>query len=89
MSPSLFLYSVRMALPSVELRSASPHFGPSHNLLRHRFRDNSYLAGPIPLPVPGVGTSALWQCHVSTTYKNIAITLKYNAIAIAYLINFS
>ena len=44
-----------MALPSVELRSASPHFGPSHNLLRHRFRDNSYLAGPIPLPVPGGG----------------------------------
>ena len=44
----LFLYYVRMVLPSAELRSASPHFGPSQNLLRHRFSITCIFRAPPP-----------------------------------------
>ena len=59
----LFLYYVRMVLPSAELRSASPHSGPSHNLLRHRCAISRILRAPSPFPCPGMGTSASWQHH--------------------------
>ena len=68
-------------LPPAELRSAAPRYGPSQNLLRHRFAITSIFRAPSPCPLRG------WICppygSLKALSRSAAPPLSFQAAALS------